>query len=148
MAKGKDAAGFFDEPLLGHQRDAAVDAVEEVGALAMEAHLEDAEGALLFGANAKGGVGAARHVANLEGVDDALGIADVAKGIVFGVEQAEFLLERFEALGSIALLEQLAGFVVHRRYVVNALADGSDVQHTAACHHERVVLAKLLLEHR
>ena len=73
-----------------------------------EAHLEDAEGALLFGANAKGGVGAARHVANLEGVDDALGIADVAKGIVFGVEQTELLLEGFEALGSVALFEQLA----------------------------------------
>ena len=142
MAIGIYAACLLDEAVGDHLVDTAVDAVVELLALAAQTYLDDAEGALLRGARTEGGVGPARHVAYLEGVDDALGVLEVYDAVVLGVEQAEFAHQGFEPLGLVALEQGAAGDVVDRRDIVNPLAHGIDVHHAAAREQQGVVGAE------
>ena len=83
-----DPLRFFQQTVRHHLVHAAVDAVVEFGAVARQAHLDDAEGALLVCLRAEGGVGAPRHVADFQGVDDTLRVLQVHDAVVFGVHQA------------------------------------------------------------
>ena len=125
---------------------AAVDAVEEDGTLAPKADFLDAERALGHLARAEGAEGTARLVADFEGVDHALGVAPVALGIVDGVEQAEFGQEGLEPFGLQALAEVEAGFGLDRGDVVDAAANGIDVEHGAAGENHGVVVAEESVE--
>ena len=92
-----DALRLVQQAVRHHLVHAAVDAVVEFGAVAGEAHLDDTEGAFFLGLRAEGGVGASRHVADFQGVDDALGVFQIDDAVVFGVHQAELGAEVLQA---------------------------------------------------
>ena len=120
-----------------HLVHAHIDALVELFARAGEANLQYAEGAGTAAACSERGVGAARHVADFQGVEDALGVLGVNDCIVVGVEQAQFLHQRFEALALIAFEQRGAGVGIDGGNVVDAVAHGVDIHHAAACEQQR-----------
>ncbi len=134
MAVGIEAADFVEQAVLHHGIHTLVDALEQVVATAIEPDFDDAERALLALACAEGGVGAACLVADFEGMDNALCVFRVNKGIILGVEQAEFLTEDVETFVFQTAADVLPYVVADGGDVVDAVADSVDIHHASTTH--------------
>ena len=142
MAIRHHTAGLINESIVHHLDNAVVDAVVELLTLAPQPNLDNTKGTLLNGIGAEGGVGATGHVANLEGMDDTLGILEIDHLIVVGVKQTEFGHQGVEPLLLVAFQEGAACHVIHRGDIINPFADGIDVHHGASGEDDHMMLLK------
>ena len=139
VAIGQEGTGLFEEAVGHHLIHAAVDAGEEVGAVAAQPDLDDVEGALLVHRGAEAAEGVPRLVADLQGVEDALRVLEIDLSIVVGVEEAQLTLEGFQAFVIQALVQELAGLRLNRRDVVDTAADRIDIHHGTSAEEKCIV---------
>ena len=127
VAVGQHRAGFLEETVGDHLFHPLVNALEEVGALATQAELDDAEGALLMGVRAEAGEGLPRLVADLQGMEDALGVLEIDVCVVVGVQELELGLEGVGTFRLQTLVQVAADLRRDGGDIVYAVADGVDV---------------------
>ena len=146
MTVGHHPMRLFHQPLLHHLLHALVDAAVERLAFAAQTHLDDAKGALLDRCRAETAVGTPRHVADLQRMDDALGVLQVHGAVVVGVEQTQLVAEAVESFSLVAVEQRAARLLIHGGDVVNPLADGIDVHHRTAGEQHGVVGGEEIVE--